>query len=220
MRIEKGKGVVALILARGGSKEIPRKNLIDINGLPLISYVIAAAKNSLAYDVWVSTDDDEIGQIANSYGAKVIARPPEISQDNSKSEDALLHFSSIIDFNYLLFIQTTSPLVNSDDLDRGIELIQSNQFDSVFSVTPEHWTGRWNLDLTPDGWDPQLRPRRQDMPIKYIENGAFYITRRESLLQSRLRFSGRLGVVEMPLERSFQLDSVDDLSLLRKLLRN
>lgn len=150
----------------------------------------------------------------------MLVRPSDISQDNSKSEDALLHFAKNIDFDYLVFIQTTSPLVSTGDLDRGIELINSNHIDSVFSVTPEHWIGRWNLDLTPDGWDPDSRPRRQDVAMKYLENGAFYITSRECLVRSKCRYSGRMAVVEMPLERSFQLDSIDDLSLLRKLLRD
>ena len=219
MSISKNRAsIVSLILARGGSKEIPRKNLIEINSKPFISYVIEAAKASKSDQVWVSTDDEEIAHVSIDCGARVLHRPLAISLDNSKSEEALLHFSDNVDYDFLVFIQATSPLLSPGYINKGIELVLSGQFDSVFSVTPEHWIPRWNVDLTPDKWDPAARPRRQDMPKRYVENGAFYITSRECLLNSKCRYSGRLGIVEMPLESSFQLDSLDDLSLLEKLL--
>lgn len=210
--------VVSVILARGGSKEIPRKNIIDINGRLLLSYSIQASQESRSGETWVSTDDREIEQVAICLGAKVLKRPAAISQDNSKSEDALLHFAENVAFDFLVFIQNTSPLIRADDIDKGLLMVESGQYDSVFSVTKEHWIPRWNMDVTPDEWNPDSRPRRQDMPAKYVENGAFYITSRGGLLKSRCRYSGRIGVVEMPLSRSFQLDSADDLQLLSRLL--
>ena len=86
--------VVTLIPARGGSKGIPRKNIIDICGKPLIAYAIEASLKSDSSETWVSTDDDEIAKISREYGAKVIKRPSEIATDNATSESALLHFAN------------------------------------------------------------------------------------------------------------------------------
>ena len=98
---------VALILARGGSKGIPNKNIINLKNKPLISYVINAANKSHCDETWVSTDSNEIKKIAQSYGANVIDRPKELSEDYSKSEEALVHFSNNIEYDILIIIQTT-----------------------------------------------------------------------------------------------------------------
>lgn len=208
--------VVSLIPARGGSKGIPKKNIIDINGKPLLYYTANASSNSNVNETWVSTDCQEIKSIARNIGCKVINRPSEISGDNSKSEDALIHFAENVDFDILVFIQPTSPLLQSEDINRGLEMI--NHYDSVFSVCKEHWLPRWTLDVKPDQWNINNRPMRQDMPEKYVENGAFYITTRKQLLSSGLRYGGKIGMIEMPLHRSFQIDTYDDLELIKKIL--
>ena len=93
-----------------------------------------------------------------------------------------------------------------------------NEHDSVFSVTKNHWIPRWTMDVKPYKWDIKNRPMRQDKPETYLENGAFYITKKKSLLDSKLRYSGNIGVVEMPLRRSFQIDTLEDLKLVEKIL--
>ena len=93
-----------------------------------------------------------------------------------------------------------------------------DEYDSVFSVTKEHWIPRWTEDVKPHEWEIDNRPMRQDKPELYIENGAFYITKRENLLKSKLRYSGKMGVVEIPLSRSFQVDDKDDLFLIETIL--
>lgn len=208
--------IISLILARGGSKGIPQKNIIDINGRPLLSYTIGAAIKSKANSVWVSTNCNIIGDVAKKYQANVITRPEEISGDKSKSEEALIHFAENIDFDILVFIQPTSPLLLSIDIDMGLEMMLS--YDSVFSAYKEHWIPRWNLDGTPDNWNINNRPMRQDISEKYVENGALYITTKEALLRSKCRYSGKIGILEMPLYRSFQIDTYDDLELIKKLL--
>jgi CMP-N,N'-diacetyllegionaminic acid synthase len=210
--------IKSLILARGGSKGIHNKNIIDLNGKPLVSYAISAAIQSKANDVWVSTDCANIANVSQKYGAKTIIRPSNISGDKSKSEDALLHFAHNCDFDLLVFIQPTSPLLLSSDIDNGIYMIINHNYDSIFSVYKEHWIPRWNLNISPDNWSVNSRPMRQDMPEKYVENGAFYITTKTALLSSKLRYSGKLGVIEMPFYRSFQIDTHEDLYLIKKLL--
>ena len=207
---------VSLLPARGGSKGIPNKNIAPLNGKPLIYYAIRASLNSESQETWVSTDNDEIKRVSIECGARVIDRPAEISKDYSQSEEALLHFCSEVDFDTLVFIQPTSPLVESTHIDTGIQMM--NEYDSIFSVYKEHWVPRWTKEVNPDGWDVNNRPMRQQMDEKYVENGAFYITKKENLLQSKLRYSGKIGVVEMPLHKSFQIDTEEALALIGNML--
>ena len=88
--------------------------------------------------------------------------------------------------------------------------------DSVFSVYEEHWLPRWDLQLNPIGFDISSRPRRQDRESVYVENGAFYITTKDKLLESKTRISGNIGIVKMKMQDSFQIDTEDDFSLVEK----
>jgi len=119
----------------------------------------------------------------------------------------------------LVYIQTTSPLVTKEDINKGIAMMQTGYYDSVFSVCKEHWIPRWTLDVKPIDWNTKHRPRRQTIEPKYVENGAFYITTRKNLLDSGLRYSGNIGVVEMPFSRSLQVDTMDELKVIEALLR-
>ena len=208
--------VVSVIPARGGSKGIPLKNIVELGGKPLISYTIESSKQSNVDETWVSTDSSEIASVVSEYGVRVIERPEDISTDTSQSEEALLHAARDSEFDVLVFIQPTSPLIKSEDINKGLEMM--DEYDSVFSVTKEHWIPRWTMDVKPFEWEINNRPMRQDKPETYIENGAFYITKRKNLLESKLRYSGKMGVVEMPLSRSFQIDTIEDLELMEKLL--
>lgn len=209
--------IKTIILARCGSKGIPNKNIIDINGKPLLSYTIQAAQQSEASSIWVSTDCEKISAIAKKYGAKVIDRPLEISGDKNKSEEALLHFANNVNFDILVFIQPTSPLLLPEDINKG--LVMMLDYDSVFSAYKEHWIPRWNIDGSPDNWDIFNRPMRQQMPEKYTENGAIYITTRKQLENSKLRYGGKIGILEMPFSRSLQIDSYEDLEIIKKILQ-
>tara|TARA_R110001592_G_scaffold214065_1_gene466908 strand:+ start:1172 stop:1804 length:633 start_codon:yes stop_codon:yes gene_type:complete len=208
--------IVSVILARGGSKGIPKKNVVNFNNKPLIYHTINASLNSKIKETWVSTDDQEITEISDSIGANVLQRPSNLATDVSQSEDALLHFAENVDFDMLVFIQPTSPLLYGHDIDKGINMM--NNYDSVFSAYKEHWYPRWTKQFKPNKWDINNRPRRQDVEEQYVENGAFYITTKQGLLKSRLRYSGNIGIVEMPLWRSFQVDTLQDLNLMEKLI--
>ncbi len=210
--------IVSVILARGGSKGIPNKNIIDLNNKPLIYYTINASQESNVSETWVSTDSPKISMIATEYGAKILDRPEKYATDESSSEQALMHFSDNISFDIMVFIQPTSPLLCATDINEGLELILSNHYDSVFSVYKEHWIPKWNLNIEPINWSPDNRPRRQDKSEQYTENGAFYITTKEQFLKSGIRYGGRMGIVEMPFERSFQIDTYEDLELIKKIL--
>ena len=209
--------IVSIITARGGSKEIPMKNIVNINNKPLIWYSINASLNSRVNETWVSTDSKEIKEIALDYGSKIINRPDNISTGQSQSEEALLHFADNIEFDIMVFIQPTSPFITSDYINAGLK--KMNEYDSIITVTKEHWLPRWDLNVNPIDWDIYNRPMRQDKPAVYVETGMFYITSRKRLLMSKLRYSGKIGVVEIPLHDSFQIDSEDDLMLIRRLMQ-
>ena len=132
--------MIALIPARGGSKGIPRKNLALLNGKPLICWTIEAAiKSDLVDDLYVTTDDKEIADISESYGAKIIARPTNLAEDNSPVIDALQHAvgtlaSWKIDFDQIILTQATSPLRSEKHINEAIKLFRSKVCKSLVSV--------------------------------------------------------------------------------------
>ena len=187
-------------------------------GYPLIWYVINASKNSLANETWVSTDNQDIKSISVKYGCKVIDRPSHLATNDAKSEGALIHFAKNNKFDILIFIQPTSPLLTSNDINGGLTMM--GKYESVFSAYKEHWLPRWSKTLKPIDWKVDNRPMRQEIEDAYVENGAFYITSRTRLIKSGLRYSGKTGVFEMPFSRSFQIDTMDDFAMVEKLLKN
>ena len=207
--------IVSLIPARKGSKGIKNKNLIDLCGKPLIQYSIEASINSLVEETWVSSDSDEILEISKNLGAKTIKRPKELSEDNSTSESALLHFAKNTDFDILVFIQCTAPFVKSNDINQGIEKMRS--FDSVVSVTE---TTQLFWDSNGPLYDINNRLRRQNSVKRYLETGSFFITTKKKLMEFNNRLSGNIGVVEIPKFRSFDIDDYNDLRLVKAIINS
>ncbi|MDB4013426.1 acylneuraminate cytidylyltransferase family protein [Flavobacteriaceae bacterium] len=211
--------VISIITARGGSKGIPGKNIIDINGFPLIYYSIRASLDSNVSETWVSTDCEKIAAIAKSYpGVFISNRPKHLANDIVHAEEALIQFSEDYDYDLLVFIQPTSPMIKPEYINAGISMMKSGKYDSVFSVTEEHWIPRWDKDVNPIKWSIDKRPRRQDKDPTYVENGMFYITSRSALLKNKLRYGGKMGFVKIPLKNSFQIDSLEDLDLIKKII--
>jgi len=220
--------VLAIIPARGGSKAIPRKNVVDFGGKPLIAWSIETALASrLVTRTVVSTDDDEISAVAEACGAEVVRRPAAISGDEAASEDALLHVLDDLrqGENYepdlVLFVQATSPLRDADDFDSAIETLISEQADSLVSVGPFHGF-LWALadgSATPVNYDPLKRPRRQDLPAEYVmENGSFFICKTHILRQLKCRLGGKITVYKQSLVNSFEINEPEDLPFLSGLL--
>ena len=210
----------AIILARGGSKGIPNKNIRLVKSKPLIQYTIDAA-TSVVDEVFVSTNDEHISEISSLLGASIIHRPDKYATDTASSESALVHAvlqEQVKKYETIVFIQPTSPLVTSEDIRRGVEMQKWSRYDSVFSGYKEHWVPRWSKTGHTIDWNMEKRPRRQDKEEVFVENGAFYITSRRRLIDSGLRYSGNIGICEMPMSRSFQIDTFDDLELVEKML--
>jgi CMP-N,N'-diacetyllegionaminic acid synthase len=210
--------VVSIITARGGSKGVPRKNIVDINGKPLIWFSINASLNSSVDETWVSTEDSEIKSISIDCGAQVVDRPDHLADDIIMPDAALLDACKHIDFDVLVFIQPCAALIKPQYIDQAVDLIINGGYDSSFAVVRESWMPVWDLDINPIDWDINDRPRRQDKDEWFKEAGMLYATTRKGLLESGLRYSGNIGVVEIPLKDSFQVDNHQDLQLLRRLL--
>jgi YrbI family 3-deoxy-D-manno-octulosonate 8-phosphate phosphatase len=218
---------VAIIPARGGSRGIPRKNVVPVAGKPLLAYTIEHARATIAIDrVVVSTDDADIAAVAERYGAEVIRRPAEISGDRASSEAALLHALDELDAregyrpDLVVMLQATSPLRRPHDVQRAIETLIAEDADSLFSACTVHgflWH-REGQDLSSIGYDYRDRRMRQDGPEDLLENGSIYVTRHNLLRVTRNRLGGRIAVYHMDPLDSFQVDEPSDLVLMERLL--
>ncbi|XP_038135454.1 N-acylneuraminate cytidylyltransferase-like [Cyprinodon tularosa] len=206
--------VAALILARGGSKGIPLKNIKLLAGVPLIGWVLRAAIDSEEFDsVWVSTDHDEIEKVAKSWGAKVHRRSQEVSRDCSTSLETIQEFlKKNPEVTVLCNIQATSPCLHPSHLKEALKKITEEGYDSIFSVV-RRYQFRWkevkkgSAECTqPENLDPANRPRRQDWDGELYENGSFYFATRELVMdQGRLQ-GGRVAYFEMEPQHSVDID--------------
>jgi len=208
---------VAIIPARGGSKGIPRKNVHPFNGKPLICWNIEAALKAERVDeVIVSTDDAEIAELSHSTGATVVMRPDAISTDIASSEDALMHVLETLGTQpeLTVFLQCTSPLTRSEDIDNCIQKLLNSDADSAFTATESHRFLWKNPDEASGiNHDGAQRKRRQDLETEYAENGAVYVMRTAGFLQSRHRFFGKTVISEMPSTRTWEIDSPADIQV-------
>jgi N-acylneuraminate cytidylyltransferase len=220
--------IVAIVLARGGSKGIPKKNIIDFCGRPLMAWTIENCIQGGATSVWVSSDSDEILEVGKNFGAQSIKRPDDIAGDFATSESAWLHAIDYIEaqtgqsIDWVLAPQVTSPLREASDVRRGIELATASACDSYFSCSMAEDLFFWenkNGQLDSVNYDWRNRKRRQDIPKQYIENGSFYLFKPEVLKQNNNRFGEKIGVVEMEFWKMFEIDSMDDLRMCSALMK-
>jgi len=217
---------IAFIPLRAGSKSIPNKNIKPMNGRPLVYWVLdAAVKCEYIDKIYVSTDGAKIEQVAEEYKSDkiiVIGRSAETARDDSSTESAMLEFAERYEFKNIVLIQATSPLLEKHDLDKGFEMFFSGRDDSVLSVVRQKrfiWAENEEGSYSPQNYDIQKRPRRQEFEGFYVENGAFYITSRQCLIDSKCRMSGRIGLVEMTEESYFEIDSIHDWNIVELLLK-
>jgi CMP-N-acetylneuraminic acid synthetase len=214
--------ITCVIPARGGSKGIPRKNLQHVGGLPLIDRaILAVVQSGVASAIFVSTEDSEIASRAIACGAELIQRPESLATDEISSENVLLHAleTTGIQEGRLLFVQTTTPLLEPDDLR---SLVSSTEgFDSSLTVTESHafvWRESNDGRLSGVNHDPLVRQRRQEISKReYLENGAAYLMSVNGFLRMRHRFFGRIGFSVMPRIRSIEIDSPEDLLLVNQI---
>ena len=232
-----GPRILGLICARGGSKGIPRKSVCMLRGKPLLAWAIETALNARSLErVVVSTEDPEIAAVARRYSAEVpFVRPTEMAQETTPGIEPVLHAVTWFEEHeryspeLVVLLQLTSPLTAAGDIEAAIDIALANDADSVVSICEArhhpYSTYRLNSDGTLTGFlgiearelDKRY-PRRQDLPVVYVENGAIHLAKRSALLQYRSLYGPRIFGYVMPPERSLDIDTPWDLRLAECLL--
>ncbi|MDQ2924978.1 MAG: acylneuraminate cytidylyltransferase family protein [Acidobacteriota bacterium] len=216
-----GLSVLGLIPARGGSKGVPRKNILPVGGRPLIAWTVDAARASRYIDrIVVSSDNDEIIQVARELGCDVpFKRPSDLALDETPSIDPVLHaLTQLPGYDLVALLQPTSPMRTGDDIDGCLERLIATGAPACITMREaiDHpfWTfrcdprGRMQPFMTIAGGTPT---RRQDLPHAFVANGAVYVAQVNWLMDSR-DFETKATVgFEMPRERSLDIDTQSDL---------
>ena len=220
------KIVHSIILARGGSRGIKKKNIFKINNKPLIYWSIVQSLSSKKVDkTWVSSDNEEILKISQKYGAQIIKRPKKISGSNVSSELAWIHAIKFIEkkkykIDTILGIQPTSPIRERNDFDKAITKFMNKKYDSLFSGNKFYDFNYWynNKNKLVSSYNPKKRKMRQKIKVKYLENGSFYIFDKKKFLKSKVRLFDKIGIYEMKKRCQFQIDEIEDIEIVKKFL--
>jgi len=228
----KGKNILGLIPARGGSKGLPRKNIKPLLGKPLIAWTIEKALTSKYLDrVIVSTDDKEIAEISKKYGAEVpFIRPKELAMDNAKGIDVVLHAIDWIkksdkQYDLLMLLQPTSPLRRSEDIDKAIEYLFFKEAKAIVSVCEVDHHPLWANTLPEDGCMKDfirqeiMNKNRQELPVFYRLNGAIYLAYFDYVKQCKCFMGKETFAYIMPRERSIDIDNEVDLKLVENFIK-
>lgn len=222
-----GKKILALIPARGGSKGLPRKNILPLQGKPLIAWTIEAALQSQYIDrLILSSDDKEIMVTAQSNGCDVpFRRPPHLSGDTATTMDVVIHaLEQLPGYDIIILLQPTSPLRTTADIDGILELLITSQGTSCVSVTHPDKSPFWSYSVKTNGQLTPLFPpemyqkRRQDLPETCALNGAIYAVFTSWLQEHKVFVDSRTHAFFMPKERSIDIDSELDLKTAALLL--
>lgn len=224
--------ILAIIPARGGSKSIPRKNLMPVLGKPMIYYSLEAChKSKYITRFVVSTEDAEIKQVCQAFGAEVIDRPIELAQDETKTAPVMLHAADELEKqgykpDYVALIQPTSPFRDAEFIDKAFDYMFSKpEFDSCFSGFDMWYThSRWK-ELH-DGklealYDYRNRPRRQEIECHYrmfSENGAFYAVKYDVFRKVK-DFVGENPCIYLT-DINFDIDDMEQLARAEQILKN
>ena len=222
----KNNKVIAIILARGGSKGIPKKNILNFAGHPLVAWTVIQAKLSKEVDeVYISSDSDEILEIAEKYGAKIIKRPAEISGDSAKSEEAIIHALSILgaDQEMIIMLEPTAPLRKAEDIDNCIKMFRKEEWDSCFSGALLQdfllWKKDKNGNLNSLNYDYKNQGPRQLREPDYVENGAIFVFKPKIMVNEKNRFGGKIGLFPNNFWQSFEIDDPEDWEFVELIFR-
>lgn len=222
----------AIVPARGGSTGIRLKNLQEIDGRPLVGIAAEQAMAAEKIDVTVVNSDHEgIRKVGDDLGALVMDRPDQYAHDDSIQEvDRLLVWcveqleEDGHDIDIVVLIYPTAPLREVDTIDQTIDMIESENFDSVLSLYEDDsylWAVAGDGSVKPTNYDPAKRgPRQKEDWNQWVENKAVYAMKRDLLMETGCRLGGKIGYVKMPKWRSIDIDRIEDLELARYLWHN
>lgn len=223
------KTFLAIIPARGGSKRLPRKNILNLEEKPLIAYSIEAALRSKYIDcVVVSSDDNEILEVSQKFGAMVLKRPDFLATDTSSTFDAIKHtIENYKNYDYIVLLQPTSPLRTTKHIDEAIELLDSKGADAIVSVTEMEHSPLWSNTLDENGnmghfiRDEIKNKRSQDLEPYYRINGAIYMCQKDRLLSEKSFFiKDNIFAYKMNRESSIDIDEKIDFTYVKFLIKN
>jgi len=215
--------ILAIIPARGGSKGLPKKNILDLNDKPLIAWSIEASLASkYITKTVVSSDNDEILNISKKYKANTLKRPTELASDTASSEEAVINVIEELkkggeEFEYLILLQPTSPLRDRNDIDNALELLFASKATALISVCETDnkllKAFKENEAGYIEGVANNTYPfaRRQDLPKTYMSNGAIYIIKIDEFLKYRTLFTKKTISYRMSEIKSLDIDTIDDL---------
>ncbi|NFE20894.1 acylneuraminate cytidylyltransferase family protein [Clostridium botulinum] len=233
MKVINNKSVLSIIPARGGSKEVPRKNIKNLNGKPLIAYSIEEARKSKYIDrTVVSTEDVEIAKVSQKFGAEVpCLRPLELSRDDSPTIDCVIHMLNWLREeqnyipDYVCLLQCTSPLRTYEDIDGTIEKALTSNFDGAVSVCEAEVNPYWTNVFDGDKLKYFLEEgkqitRRQDLPRVYRINGSVYVIKTEILLDEEVLEPSNITGFIMRNKKSLDIDDNEDFMLADLLIKN
>ncbi len=219
--------VIAIIPARGGSKSLPHKNIYLINNKPMIAYSIDASIASSYIDkTIVSSDDDDILNVAKTYKAELLKRPIDLATDTAPTEPVIKHvLENFAGYDLLILLQPTSPLRTVKHIDAAIELLISKKATSLISVyEPKHTpfksfkeNAQGYLEGLVDNKTPFMR--RQDLPKVYMPNGAIYISYVKDFLISQSLFSAKTIPFVMDEAISVDVDTIEDINTVVAFMR-
>lgn len=220
---------LAVIAARGGSKGIPQKNLIDLCGKPLVAWTVMQAAAARGVDhVAVSSDSDAILAAAEAAGAVGVQRPKDISGDLASSESAWLHALDQLDgrlgpFERIVALQATSPIREASDIDQALDAFERDKLDSLLSVCEVEDYFNWRIGK--DGpeainYNYHDRRMRQQIEKRYLENGSFYVFIPGLLREKKNRLGGKIGFHLMERHKMFQIDRPEDIKLCAAIMRS
>ena len=221
--------VLALIPARGGSKGLPRKNVLEAGGRPLIAWTIAASQSSqLVGETILSSDDDEIMATAQAWGCSVpFRRPAELASDTAATMDVVFHaLDHFPQCEYLVLLQPTSPMRNAADIDLAFALMLESNAPACVSVCEVDQSPYWMYRLEDNARLSSILPapegatRRQDLPPVFTLNGAIYIARIDWLRRTRNFVSPETVGYRMPRERSIDIDTAQDFEAFRNIVES
>ena len=220
---------LAVIAARGGSKGIPHKNLLDLCGKPLIAWTVEQARAARGVDVVaVSSDSDQILAAAEAAGAVGVRRPGDISGDLASSESAWLHALDAVDerlgrFERIVALQATSPIREPGDLEQALDTFDREHLESLLSVCEVEDYFNWRIGQSgpePINYDYHNRRMRQQIEKRYLENGSFYVLIPSLLREQNNRLGGKIGFHVMERHKMFQIDRPEDVKLCAAIMRS
>ena len=222
--------ILIAIPARGGSKRLPRKNILPLNGKPMIVYTIEAAqKADITNNIWVCTEDDEIADVSKESGAKVYRIPDDMAKDDVSSTMPCLALLSHLEqegkiFDYIFNLQPTSPLRTSEDIILSLETIENNKADFLVSVTeidPHYF--HWAMIERENKWQMyfgnKYMKERIYLENAYRPNGAIKLAQTKQLINNGNFFGNNLTVHNMPEERSIHVGTDFDFKCAEGLLK-